>query len=32
MLPAASPDRQKRCSDKNAITSGMTEMSEPMIT
>ena len=32
MLPAASPDRQKRCNDKNAITSGITEMSEPMIT
>jgi len=31
MLPAARPDRQQRCNDKKAITSGITEMSEPMI-
>lgn len=23
MLPAASPERQKRCNDRNAITSGI---------
>ena len=31
-LPAARPDRQKRCSERNAMTSGITEISEPMTT
>ena len=31
-LPAARPERQNRCSDRNAMTSGITEISEPMTT
>ena len=31
-LPAVRPERQKRCSERNAMTSGITEISEPITT